>query len=430
MKKILIVDDEPIMLQVMDRILSGHYKIVCSTSGKEALELFDRENPDMVLSDLRMPEMDGYELRCRLREKSDVPFIFMTADESDESERRGFDIGAADYIRKPANASVLLRRIGNIVKNIEKIHDLKEAASIDAMTQLLNKEAARKAIAELCQKEPGVLLLLDLDSFKLINDIHGHAMGDRILIRFAELLKDVVGPSGLAGRIGGDEFIAYLEDVTDEMIIRDKAQYLNEQLFASAQEYMGKDLSIPLGVSVGAVFVSETGNDFAMLCKCADNALYTVKNNGKHGIAFYGNAKTEETEAANRKGLSKMRQILEERNPEAGAMLLDFDRFQCIYRFILRLGKNHRSHTQFLCLTLPDGQPEETVEQFRNMLQAMLKRSDCILQNGQSQFFVLLTDTGEDEGKWVQELLREKWSGLSSAYPEFTCEAECVLNIS
>ena len=259
MKKILIVDDEPIMLKVMERILSDHYEIICCSSGKEAIEVFDSEKPDMVLSDLRMPEMDGYELRCHLREKSDVPFIFMTADESDESERRGFDIGAADYIRKPANASVLLRRIGNVLNSVERIQDLKEAASLDALTQLLNRGAAQQAITELCQKGPGVLLLLDLDSFKLINDIHGHAIGDRVLVRFAQLLKEAVGASGLAGRLGGDEFIAYLKDDEDEMSLRDKTKFLNEHLYASAVEYMGEDMGIPLGVSVGAVFVHANG---------------------------------------------------------------------------------------------------------------------------------------------------------------------------
>ena len=426
MKKILIVDDEPIMLKVMERILSDHYEIVCCSSGEEALDIFDRENPDMVLSDLRMPEMDGYELRCRLREKSDVPFIFMTADESDESERRGFDIGAADYIRKPANASVVLRRIGNILNNIEQIQDLKEAASIDSMTQLLNRGAAQQAITELCQKEPGVLLLIDLDSFKLINDIHGHALGDRILIRFAQLLKDVVGSSGLSGRLGGDEFIAYLQGAEDEMTLRDKTKFLNDQLYASAVEYMGEDMGIPLGVSIGAVFVSEGGGNFYELCKNADEALYAVKNNGKHGISFYGKAKS--SDIAGKNILSKMKQILEERNPEAGAMLLDFDRFQCVYRFLLRLGKKHQNRTQFLCFTLPAGQTKEIVEQFRNMLQTMLKRSDCILQNGQFQFFVLLTEAGEDEGSWVQERLREKWAELSPACPDFSCDTECDVN--
>lgn len=426
MKKILIVDDEPIMLKVMERILSDHYEIICCSSGKEAIELFDSEKPDMVLSDLRMPEMDGYELRCHLREKSDVPFIFMTADESDESERRGFDIGAADYIRKPANASVLLRRIGNVLNSIEQIQDLKEAASLDALTQLFNRGASQQAITELCQKGPGVLLLLDLDSFKLINDIHGHAIGDRVLVRFAQLLKEAVGSSGLAGRLGGDEFIAYLKDDEDEMSLRDKTKFLNEQLYASAVEYMGEDMGIPLGVSVGAVFVHESGGNFSELCKKADEALYTVKNNGKHGIAFYGKAKA--SDRADKNGLSKMRQILEERNPEAGAMLLDFDRFQCVYRFLLRLGQKHKSRTQFLCFTLPTDLSREIVEQFRNILQTMLKRSDCILQNGQFQFFVLLTDAGEDEGRWIQERLHEKWAELSPACPDFSCDMEYAVD--
>jgi len=428
MKKILIVDDEPVMLQVMRRILSEHYAIVCSSSGEEALELFDQERPDMVLSDLRMPGMDGYELRCRLREKSDIPFIFMTSDDSEESERRGFDIGAADYIRKPANAAILLRRIGNIVQNIEKISGLKEAASLDAMTQLLNKGAARQAVGELCQREPGVLLLIDLDSFKLVNDIYGHAMGDRILIRFSELLRDIVGSAGLAGRLGGDEFLAYLQNVTEESAIRERAEYLNEQLLRSAREYMGEDMGIPLGVSVGAVFAPAEGRDFSELCQKADAALYDVKNNGKHGIAFYTSG-ARGTEAAGPTDISRMRRILDERIPEAGALVLDFDRFQCVYRYVSRLGEQHLKRAHLLCFTFPSGLSRETAERFREMLRTTLRRSDCILQNSSSQFFALLTDTEGDSARRMKDRIRETWAGASPS-PEYVCDLECMGNIS
>ena len=103
MQKILIVDDEIIMQKIASKILSTKYKTICASSGAEAVKLFEIERPDMVLSDLMMPEMDGYELHRILQGKSSdsVPIMFMTADESDESESYGFEIGAADYIRKP-----------------------------------------------------------------------------------------------------------------------------------------------------------------------------------------------------------------------------------------------------------------------------------------------------------------------------------------
>ena len=119
-------------------------------------------------------------------------------------------------------------------------------------------------------------------------------MGDKILIRFAELLKSVIRPTDLTGRIGGDEFLAFCADIHDEKIMFNKARFLNRQLLIGAKNFMGEDMNIPLGVSTGAVFVPDDGRNFATLMAKADKALYKVKHHGKHGCAFFG----EETSTA------------------------------------------------------------------------------------------------------------------------------------
>ena len=267
MRKILIVDDEKIMLRIASKILSKEYETLCANSGKEAVEIFRRERPDMVLSDLLMPGMDGYELHRILQEQSAeaVPIIFMTADESDESESRGFEIGAADYIRKPLKPDVLIGRVKNIFDRIEQIHGLTEAATVDQMTGLLNKTAVQREITKLCETSDGVLIELDLDSFKPVNDLYGHAMGDKVLIEFAALLKGQLNAGDVAGRTGGDEFIAFCREVHDERTIFKKARLLNGRLMKLARELMGSDVKIALGVSVGAVYVPDEGRDFATL---------------------------------------------------------------------------------------------------------------------------------------------------------------------
>ena len=142
--KVLIVDDEPVMRHIASKILSQKYEIVTASSGIEAIELFASEKPDLILSDLRMPEMDGYEMHRILHEKFElaVPVIFMTADESAESESIGFALGAADYIRKPCKADVLLKRVENVMNNLDKVRGLTVQASTDPMTGLLNKAYA------------------------------------------------------------------------------------------------------------------------------------------------------------------------------------------------------------------------------------------------------------------------------------------------
>ena len=244
MKKILVVDDEPIMLKIVNRALKDHYETIQASSGEEGARLFVSERPDMVLSDLKMPAMSGYELQEIIQEKSEspVPFIFMTADASDDNESRGLEQGAADYIHKPFNAEVLLKRIERVFSNVEENSRLKKMAHTDAMTGLRNKFATEKAIGKRIKKSHGTFAVLDLDSFKLVNDLYGHRMGDRILMRFAELIRSIVRDDDIVGRIGGDEFAIFFERLTDFEVIRNKTDFLNDEIIRSAKEYMGEDI--------------------------------------------------------------------------------------------------------------------------------------------------------------------------------------------
>ena len=310
MSKILVVDDEEMMLMMARRILSTKYEVITATSGEEAIEIFEQEHPDMVLSDLMMPEMDGYEFHRILQEKSGevVPMMFMSANEGDESEIKGFEVGAEDYIRKPLRPDVLLRRVGIIIDHFDKIRGLEVAASTDPLTKLLNKSGVQKEIGELVKKSHGALLMIDLDSFKLVNDIYGHAAGDKILISFAEMIRKIIRENDLAGRMGGDEFIAFLQNVDNEKVLIGKANFLNEQILIAAKKLLGNEMQIPLGVSVGAIFVPDEGNNFQKLYEMADSALYEVKKSGKHGIFIFGE-KNHKDGVSEVDGISQMRII-------------------------------------------------------------------------------------------------------------------------
>lgn len=402
MQKILIVDDEPMMLMIASKILSQKYAVICANSGAEAVELFETEKPDMVLSDLFMPEMDGYELHAILQSKSSetIPIIFMTADDSDESESHGFEIGAADYIRKPLKADILLRRVGNIFDNLDKLKDL----NIDKMTGLLNKSASQQKIGEICAKNRGVLLMIDLDNFKLVNDIYGHMAGDKILIRFSELLKEIFAEDDLIGRIGGDEFITFCNNVNDENFVVQKNIYLNEKILESAKKFMGADFKIPLGVSMGAVKIPDEGTDFAELYKKADKALYEVKHNGKHGCAFYGNSNTD---VPAQKNLSELHKIFSERNVNNSAYFVSVEHFKIIYQLAIRLSKGGMKETQFVRLTI-ETENESDVDALKDFLSANLRINDCFTQNGNNQFLILLIGTNFQEWNFIKLKLTAK----------------------
>lgn len=406
MQKILIVDDERIMLKISSKILSKEYKVICAGSGAEAIELFKREKPDLVLSDLIMPGIDGYELQRILQENSaePVPIMFMTSDESEESEGKGFRLGAADYIRKPLKPEVLLPRVKNVLDKLDKIQGLTVAANIDLMTGLLNKTAAQREISKLCTTSQGVLMILDLDSFKLVNDLYGHSMGDKILICFSELIKGIIRSTDIAGRIGGDEFLVFCQNVHDEKIIFNKANFLNSQLLIKAKKLMGEDMNIPLGTSIGAVFVPKESRDFEALVVKADKALYNVKHKGKHGCAFFG--EDNSLGVVDNKSISQTQMILGERNKEPGAYFVDLDKFKAIYQFMSRFRDNYS--TYFLEITV-ETTNDDNRDEFLEIIIKNLRRSDCVTRYGREQFLILLNRLPAENVSAVEKKFLTLW---------------------
>ena len=424
MQKILIVDDDPVMLRLASMIISKHFQTVTASSGAEALTVFETEKPDLVLSDLLMPEMDGYELHRILQEKNSepVPIIFMTADEDEDSERRGFDIGVDDYVHKPFKPDVLLRRVQNVLRNSNKIRGLKHAADIDELTGLLNKTASQRKISEFCRKHQGVLMMIDLDSFKLVNDLYGHGMGDKILIRFSSIIKEILHASDLAGRMGGDEFIAFCQDIQDESKVIEKSTFLNEKILSAAKELMGKDMNIPLGASIGAVFIPSDGTDFTILCSKADRALYEAKQAGKHGCSFYGDNNANQSD---RKKLLDMQVILGERIVSNGAYFVEINGFKEIYRMLVRLVSNYNRDVQIMQITL-NTENSDALDGFREMLLNNLQQSDCVTQNGKKQFLVLMPETHAEECEGIEQKIIAKWQSSSFSrffYPRFEFES-------
>ncbi len=415
MSKILIVDDDEMMIMMARHILSTKYEVVTAPTGAEAIKIFENERPDMVLSDLMMPELDGYELHRILQEKSGetVPIMFMSANEGDESEIKGFEQGAADYIHKPLKPDVLLRRVGNIIENLEKIRKLEVKSSTDSLTKLLNKSAAQREIGEMVKKSWGAFLMIDLDSFKLVNDIYGHNMGDKILIRFAELIKSVIRENDLAGRMGGDEFVAFLQNVEDEKILQVKSDYLNEKILIVARKLLGEEMQIPLGTSIGAVFVPSEGRDFTTLYKKADKALYEVKKHGKHSLAVFGEKNQAENNSIGE--LSQVRMILGERNIESGAYFVDFEAFKHIYRMLVRTDNSQKGLT-LVQFTLND----DFAKEFKEILIKSLRKSDCVTQSG-NKFLIVLQGATEADSQIVKARIFSRAKGMEDKI-FFECE--------
>ena len=430
-KKILIVDDMEVSLMMTENMLATEYQTFCATSGMQAMEIYRKEKPDMILSDLRMPGMSGYELQLALQEEfhQTIPFMFMTADHDEETESKGFENGAMDFIRKPFKPDILLRRVANIMQTVEQITTLRKSSTTDALTGLLNKASAAVELTKVCQSSLGALMMIDLDSFKLVNDIYGHDMGDKVLVSFADILRSAFRAGDLIGRMGGDEFIAFCNGVHDDAVIEHKAQFINERILEAAKKLMGEEMNIPLGASIGCVFVPMSGNVFPELYKKADKALYTVKQNGKHGYSIYSDDDVAEESLAEVTGIEQAEMILGERNPDDGCFVLPFEAFRNVYRFLKR---NRGAYSKMTCLIIfslkrhKSGsiQMADAADQFLTVISTTFRQGDAITQNGNSQFFALLTNADAyRDVKKVTDRTQANWDHVpASAY--FTFEYE------
>lgn len=438
-KWIIVVDDDTANLKMAGHILSkNNMRVTALKSGSSFLEYVSENGmPDLVLLDIKMPVMDGFETLGRLRQIENqkglmkTPVIFLTADEDVDTETRGFEVGVSDFIRKPFNPDVLLRRIDNIMSNSQEMHNLKSEATLDKLTGFLNKGAAAVELSKMCSEKTGCLMMIDLDSFKLVNDIYGHAMGDKVLIACADIIKNAVPGDGRFGRLGGDEFAAFAIGVSTEQAVAEIAAKINEEIGKSAKELMGDDVSIPLGASVGGIFVPRYGNDYNSLIKLADKALYIVKKNGKHGYGLY-NDDLEEDKDTSKIDIHALSEILGERSIQDVALQLDKDSFSSVYRYVIRYIIRHHINGCKVLFTLDpangkrDADFFENVDEFGQRIRGTLRKSDIFMRNNKNQYFVFLTDIRADSVEKVINHLVNDWNSNISKELVITFETELI----
>ena len=437
---VVVVDDDFTNLKMAGHILSKNNKRVTALkSGQQLLEFIQGNTPDIILLDINMPEMDGFETLTRLREQEqirqieEIPVIFLTADEDVSTESRGFQMGVSDYIRKPFDPDVLVRRIDNILDKQEKLLHFQEEATIDKLTGLLNKAAIHEKLTVVCQKNLGCFLMIDLDSFKLVNDLYGHEMGDNVLIAFADTIKEIIRDSideeSIIGRIGGDEFVAFSYKIHSEEDIKRITEEINTSFMKKAYELMGEDMEIPLGASIGAMFVSSKGADFVDVFKSADKALYKVKQNGKHGYKIFSETDIEDDESQ-LMNLRSLSMILAERNISNTALQLEKDSFIHVYRFVMRyIMRYHRNACKLLLTLSPVGEQtkaefEENCDRFCSHTKETLRKSDLLMQYKKNQLFIFLTDIKEEAISQVVGNIMRTWSKHNADVLSISYETE------
>src|SRR5829696_1569729 len=285
---ILVVDDNPDKLSLIEAALNlAGYNVTTATDGDEALAAIESYQPDLVITDVMMPRMNGYELSERIRANpvtKFIPVIMQTAaGRRSEDLRRANEAGALGYITDPTDLDLLLARTRTLLEFKAYLDVCEEAAFTDHLTGLANRRRFERQLErEVGRVErfghPFSLLMLDLDSFKNLNDSFGHDAGDDAIRRISRVLREGTRGIDLASRIGGEEFAVILVETSKQ-----GASEVAERLRNSI-----KALEIPRAGHITASFgVAECPSDAQTsreIVKASDVALYEAKRNGRDQV--------------------------------------------------------------------------------------------------------------------------------------------------
>ncbi|GAB1256607.1 response regulator [Aurantivibrio plasticivorans] len=298
MKILLVEDSASLRLTLANYIKHSGFQSVEAESGEQAIDIVQQEDVDLIIMDVEMPGLNGFETTQRLRQIMGdrwVPIIFLTGITSDESYAEGIDAGGDDYLTKPISQVILnakLRAFGRICDMQNQLarlnHELQLLSSYDSLTELFNRRAFEEYASrqwEICSrnKEPLALLMIDVDMFKPYNDHYGHQQGDECLKLVAKALDGALSrPGDVVARYGGEEFVAILPS-TDV----DGATNVAETLCAAVEALqITHEKSDAFGVvtaSIGGVSAPKLASiTLETLIEEADKLLYESKHNGRN----------------------------------------------------------------------------------------------------------------------------------------------------
>ena len=298
---VLVIDDSGTIRQGIKMVLQQAKlfdRILDAASAEEGLEIVRNERMELILCDIVMPGMDGYQFLSTVKglvEYRDIPVILLTGRDSVESKVRGLDLGASDYVTKPFEADELIARVRVQIK-VKRLQDelkiakqrYKEMSITDFLTGIYN----RRHFMELFTLEFSrsrrydfqlSLMIFDIDNFKSINDTYGHSTGDEVLRVLSQMIREEIRQHDVFARYGGEEFVLMLPQTSASGALS-VAEKLRQKVAGHGFESMeGRAITISIGVATYPAPEFETSEK---LINAADNALYVAKRSGKNKVVF------------------------------------------------------------------------------------------------------------------------------------------------
>jgi len=292
--RLLVIDDDAVTIQALYRAFAEDHQVLMATSGELGLELCATRAPDLVLLDVMMPDMDGFEVCRRLKADPatrDTPIIFVTGHDDSAAEARGLELGASDFIGKPINPPVVRARVRSQLIVKAHVDLLRHFAYVDGLTGVYNRRHFDQQLdieRSRAKRSGGVLsvLMVDVDHFKRYNDHYGHQAGDDTLRRVASALRSTLKrPGDLVARYGGEEFACILPG-TDLAGAQAVGEQLRAAVHALAIEHTASPSGTRVTISVGACTERlGTAGGAAALLQHADAELYRAKAEGRDRVS-------------------------------------------------------------------------------------------------------------------------------------------------
>jgi len=292
---ILVVDDEAMNITALSHILKGEYTVYVEKDGAGCIEAAQELMPDLILLDVLMPVMNGFEVIAALKKNEDtkdIPVIFVTGLNNSQDEEMGFTLGAADYINKPLSASVVKLRVRNQIQIINQMRTIRDISITDALTGIGNRRffythLEKEWYRAMRQQTPLSFLILDIDRFKTYNDTYGHLQGDKVLKGVANLILEGFSRAiDKAARWGGEEFAIILPDTTLEgaKVVAERVRATVEEHQFMADENTPTSVTVSIGINCCIPPRTEENSSPEAFVSGADKALYHAKNTGRNKV--------------------------------------------------------------------------------------------------------------------------------------------------
>ncbi|MGB5866564.1 MAG: diguanylate cyclase [Arcobacteraceae bacterium] len=282
---LLLVDDSKNNIDILIEILGENYEIAVALDGLSALEILAKNRIDLILLDIMMPNISGFEV-CEIAKANDfthnIPVIFITAITHEDSIEKAYELGGVDYITKPFKPKELLGRVKTHIKIGKLIQNLEYISSYDTMTGILNRRKFFELSETLFTKDRENLfaIMIDIDKFKEINDTYGHHIGDQVIKSVTQTISNELSSQTIFGRIGGEEFTIIKKEKEASKVL-DKMEHIRK-LIEDIKIYSDDNELIQFTISNGIVQVHEDMKNIDDLVKEADKAMYQAKESGRN----------------------------------------------------------------------------------------------------------------------------------------------------